>query len=240
MNDSNEKITEINGKIKKYAIAVSAFALIIAVMAVASKSVRQINTKEQTTVPFTQEQEVEAKVTNEPDTRSSETIIVPATEITTLPASEEVMFETEESTTAEAPASYILPMGTDIGSDYSCGIPVYNSVMGDWRTHDGVDFNGEYGDGVKSMADGVVRNVAEDPFYGSIITVDHGGGIVATYGGVEPCGDVVKGGNVTQGQKLGEICEIPCEADAQFPHLHLEIRKEGALCDPLEIMGFYE
>lgn len=239
MNDGNEKITELNEKIKKYAIAVSSIALIVAVMAVASKSVKKLNAEETTTVPLTQEQEVEVKVTNEPDTRNSETIIVPATQITTVP-DEAVVADAEEKTTQEAPVSYILPLGTDIGSDYSCGVPVYNSVMGDWRSHDGVDFNGEYGDGVKSVADGTVRSVTEDPFYGSIIVVDHGGGIVAAYSGVQPCDDVVKGIRVTQGQKLGEICEIPCEADAQFPHLHFEIRKDGTLCDPLEIMGYYE
>ena len=237
MNDERENITEINKKIKKFAIAFGSVALILAVVAVAATTADEVSIETTTSA----EENVEAKVTNEPDTRTDETIIVPATEITSSPVAANAAEEMEESEkTASAPASYILPLGTDIGTDYSCGVPVYNGVMADWRTHDGVDFNGEYGDNVKCIADGTVKNVENDALMGTVITVDHGGGVVASYCGVEPDEDIIKGVLVTQGQRLGVISEIPCETDAQFPHLHLEIRVNGELSDPLEVMGYYE
>lgn len=240
MNDDKENITAINSKIKKYAIALGSSALILAVVALASTSVNDLDAKESTTSAVTDEQEVEAKVTNEPDTREYETIVVPATEVTTVPVVVSTEAVSETVKTSIAPVSYILPLGTDTGSDYSCGVPVYNDVMGDWRTHDGVDFNGDYGDGVKSIADGIVKNIESDALYGTIITVDHGGGVVASYCGTDPADDIIKGVIVSQGQKLGTVSEIPCEADAEFPHVHLEIRVDGQLCDPLEVMGYYE
>ena len=240
MNDEKENITEINRKIKKYAIALGSAALIFAVVVVAATTKDELSS-ENTTNGTTAQQEVEAKVTNQPDTRNNETIIVPATEITSSPVAANAADEMKESEkTASAPVSYILPLGTDIGTDYSRGVPVYNEVMADWRTHDGVDFNGEYGDSVKSIADGVIKNVETDALFGSVITVDCGGGVVVSYCGTEPAEDIIKGVIVTQGQKLGTIAEIPCETDAQFPHLHLEIRVDGELCDPLEVMGYYE
>lgn len=240
MND-RENINDINRKIKKYAVAFCSVALILAVVAVAATTTDSVQKNETTTAVTTAEQEVEAKITDEPDTRNNETIVVPATEITTSSVVANAVQEMEESEKeASAPTSYMLPLGTDIGTDYSCGVPVYNSVMSDWRTHDGVDFNGEYEDGVKAIADGVIKSVENDALMGGIIVVDHGGGVEAVYCGVDAQTDIIKGVIVSQGQKLGVIGDIPCEADAEFPHLHLEIRVDGELVDPLEVMGYYE
>lgn len=240
MNEEKENITEINRKIKQYAIALGSIALIFAVVAVAATSVKNDIKSEITTQ--INNNEVEVKVDDEPDTRKNETIIVPATEITTSYKSDDVVNEVTDSEKAvsAAPTSYTLPLGTDIGLDFSQGAPVYNEVMNDWRTHDGIDFNGEYGDNVKSIADGVIKNIENNALLGTVITVDHGGDVVASYYGVEPDESIIKGVIVKQGQKLGTVSEIPCEADAQFPHIHLEIRVDGELSDPMEVMGYYE
>lgn len=240
MNDEKENITQINRKIKQYAVALGSIVLIFAVIMVASNSIKK-DIENETTTSINND-EVEAKVTNEPDTRKNETIIVPATEITTSYKADNIVNEESysEKAVSAAPTSYILPLSTDIGLDYSQGIPVYNEVMGDWRTHDGVDFNGEYGDSVKSIADGIVKNVEKDALLGNVITVDYGGNVVASYAGVEPEDEIIKGVIVKQGQKLGTVSEIPCEVNAVFPHIHLEIRVNGELCDPMEVMGYYE
>lgn len=223
-------------KIKKYSIAISSIILIVAIMAVASVTTSNIAEDVTTTAPA--DENVEAPLNNVPDTRQDATLIVPATEITTQSATERV---TEETSAPDiAPTSYILPLGTDIGNDYSMGVPVYNSVMGDWRTHDGVDFNGNYGDGVKSIADGKITSIEDDAVMGSVIIINHGGGVEASYYGVTPSDSIVKGKSVKQGDKIGTIGTIPGEADADYPHIHLEIRVNGEVCDPLEVMGYYE
>ncbi|MBQ8210777.1 MAG: M23 family metallopeptidase [Clostridia bacterium] len=233
MNYEKENVQQ---KIKKYSIAISSVMLIVAIMAVAAVTSNDLAEDVTTTAPA--DENVEAELTNVPDTRNNETLIVPATEITTETAQETT---TEEPTTADtAPASYILPLGTDIGNDYSMGVPVYNSVMGDWRTHDGVDFNGNYGDGVKAIADGTITEIGEDAVMGSFITVNHGGGVEACYYGVTASDSIAKGMKVTQGDKIGTVGTIPGEADADYPHIHLEIRVDGEISDPIQVMGYYE
>lgn len=233
MNDN----IEISAKIKKYSIAFGACAIVVALLAlVVTNNDTQIEIDETTTVGETLG--VEVKVTNVPDNRTYETIIVPATELTTKESITETL--SEEQTTRSAPVSYSLPLGTDMGNDYSRGVPVYNDIMDDWRTHDGVDFNGAYGDGVKAIADGIVKEIYEDEIMGSTVVVDHGGGVVATYCGVTASEDIQRGVFVDECDKLGVLSVIPSETDAEFPHLHLEIRVDGEISDPLEVMGLYE
>lgn len=232
MNNEKENAQQ---KIKKYSVAISSIILIIAIMAVAAVTSNDLAEDITTTAPA--DKNVEAELNNVPDTRNNATLIVPATEITTQTSTETVTETTTEADTA--PASYILPLGTDIGNDYSMGVPVYNSVMGDWRTHDGVDFNGNYGDSVKAVADGTVTSVDNDAVMGDVITINHGGGVEASYYGVTVSDSIVKGMKVTQGDKIGTIGTIPGEADADYPHIHLEIKVNGEVCDPLEVMGYY-
>lgn len=242
MNDEKDTADKINGKIKKYAIALGSCALIFAIFAVVAANIRTSNEKD--ALPVTDENIIaDAQKNDVPDARSettvayapdSETMMIEVTEA--APANET---ETSASVSA-APASYILPLGTDIGKDYSRGVPVYSSVMSDWRTHDGVDFNGAYGDSVKAIADGTVKDVKTDALMGAIVVIDHGGGVVASYCGVTADSSVIKGKILSKGDKIGEISEIPCETDAEYPHLHLEIRVDGEICDPLEVMNYYE
>lgn len=242
MNDENEKSAQIHSRIKRGAVSLGVCAVLLAVLALAVVGNRE--TEKETTAPqTTAEQNVDAEKNDVPDPRNDATMIVPATEVTTsdmIEIHEDATQTTAETTTRSAPASYMLPMGTDIGKDYSCGVPVYSAVMGDWRTHDGVDFNGAAGDCVKAISDGIVREVRDDPLMGSTIVMDHGGGVTATYCGVEPDDAIKKGVIVSQGQMLGELGTIPSEADADYPHLHLEIRVNGEITDPLEVMGYYE
>ncbi len=221
---------------KKYSIITSCVVCIIAIMAlIMTNTAKKPDTAEQTTAGETLG--VEVKVTNIPDNRIYETIIVPATEITTEKTAEET---TTEQTTKAAPTSYVLPLGTDMGKDFSRGVPVYNDVMADWRTHDGIDFNGAYGDGVKAIADGYIRDIYTDEIMGPTVVIDHGGEVIATYCGVEASEDLKKGMHVDKCDKIGILSTIPSESDADFPHLHLEISIDGEICDPLEVMGLYE
>ncbi len=247
MNDENKEMNYAESKIKKYAIALGSCALILAIMAIAATNVTsKPEPAPSTTAPVSETKNVEAQVNDIPDTRNDLTIVVPATEITTDKVSgdeaEDVDATAQDVENKEnerpAPVSYTLPLGGDVGTDFSFSVPVYSSVMNDWRTHDGVDFNGAYGDGVKSIAEGIIRDVYDDPILGSVVTVDHGGGVVAAYCGVEASDTIKKGVIVSQGQKLGSLGQIPSEADAEYPHLHLEIRVNGELSDPLDVLGF--
>ena len=237
MNEEKNSVPEINKKLKMYITAAGVCMIAFAVLAVALSDPGKTDIQQTTlSMPTTHSQQVEAEVKNEPDTRNQITIIVPATQVTTTQATE--ITPLQEYTTKGAPDSYSLPMGTDMGDDYSRGIPVYNEALADWRTHNGVDFLGAFGDSVKCIADGIVTEIRNDPIMGGVIVVDHGGGVESTYCGVEANENLSEDIFVSENDMLGTLGNIPSEVSDEFHHLHLEIRVNGELADPLEVMGY--
>lgn len=143
-----------------------------------------------------------------------------------------------ESTTAAAKQIvYSLPCGAKLGADFSMGVPVFSETMGDYRTHNGVDFMAEPGTPVCAVAEGKVIKVENDPLFGNTVTVDHGSGVVSRISGLANEGLIHEGADVYTETALGVVGALPVE-QADGSHIHLEIRVNGALQDPLEIMGY--
>ena len=147
----------------------------------------------------------------------------------------------EESTTEQEEASivYSSPLSLEIGRDYSRGVPVFSPTMKDYRTHNGVDFLGMAGDTVSPIAQGEVLSVTHDPLWGYSVTVDHGGGVVSKISGLSENDLVEAGQYVHENAVIGRVGTAPVEAD-ESPHIHLEVRVNGVLTDPLELMGLAE
>lgn len=135
----------------------------------------------------------------------------------------------------ELPA-FALPMGKDIIKDFSDGEMVRSATMGDWRVHNGIDFGGSSGNTVKAAADGVVTASFEDSFWGGIVEIDHGNGVVIRYCGLKPGTCAAEGDEVSAGEKIGSLGSIPIEA-ADGEHLHIEATVNGKITDPLEVMN---
>lgn len=142
----------------------------------------------------------------------------------------------------EAPAAQLtfsLPLNAKMGKDFSMGVPVFSATMKDYRTHNGVDFTAQPGEPVHPIAAGKVTGVKNDPLYGNTVTVDHGGGIVSVISGLAPEGLIHEGADVYNETALGVVGELPVEA-ADGSHIHLEVRVNGVLQDPLQVMGYAE
>ncbi len=149
--------------------------------------------------------------------------------------------EAADATPVDGPVSvqqeYLLPCGTDIVNDFSMGIPVFSDTMQDWRTHNGVDFGGNEGDPVIAIADAKVLSVSEDASWGGVVELDLGNGVTAKYAGLQfdsvslSAGDQVAGGDV-----IGTLGKTPVE-EKQGCHLHFEMRVNGEIADPIELLG---
>ena len=172
--------------------------------------------------------EVRQNLTDVPDTREETTEETQKpTEATTEKGSYAVPYEDY----------YVLPMGTQIHKDYSPETPTYNATMGDWRTHNGIDFKGAEGDQVKAIANGKVINVYEDVLLGTVVEIDHGNELTAKYSGLNADTiEVKKGASVKGGTLIGYLGVVPCEK-TDISHLHFEAIYKGKNVDPLEIMG---
>lgn len=108
---------------------------------------------------------------------------------------------------------------------------MYNDVLDDWRTHDGIDIEADIGCSVSAAADGTV-SYAGDGTYGGTVTIEHENGLSTTY---SQLGDinVTEGESISQGAVIGTVGESKGET-TKGAHLHYEIHLNGEPVDPLE------
>lgn len=131
---------------------------------------------------------------------------------------------------------FSVPLSSGMGKDYSMGIPVFSETMNDYRTHNGVDFFGVKGESVKTVAEGTVVSVEKDALWGNKVFVDHGNGITSCIAGLADEALISVGAKVYSDTVIGVVGEIPVEK-TDNSHIHLEIRENGKLVDPVEKLG---
>lgn len=124
------------------------------------------------------------------------------------------------------------PSGGEIIKDYSGGELVYSETMEDWRTHNGIDFLGKEGSQVLSSADGKVKKVYEDDLLGIVVEIEHQGGVVSRYCGLQSLDFIDEGKEVKKGEIIGGIGKGTVLEKEEEPHLHFEIIKDGEYENP--------
>ncbi len=99
--------------------------------------------------------------------------------------------------------------------------------------HRGVDIRVPYGSEVRSMADGRVRFAGTMAGYGTVIWVDHPGGVTSVYGHLSEL-SVAEGAAVDGNTPIGLSGN---SGNATGPHLHFEVWKGGKEQDPVRMLG---
>ena len=122
---------------------------------------------------------------------------------------------------------------TKIQKGYSENV-VYSETMGDYRVHTGVDFSADMGESVAAMCDGVVESIYKDSMYGWVVKVTNGNFSVL-YCGMDESLCCAEGENITRGNVIGTVGEIPCESK-DAPHLHIEVHVWDKSIDPLMVI----
>jgi murein DD-endopeptidase MepM/ murein hydrolase activator NlpD len=98
--------------------------------------------------------------------------------------------------------------------------------------HPGLDISADKGDPVYATADGKVTNAAAAGNYGNLVIVDHGYGIETRYGHLSAF-KVKQGQAVKRGDLLGLV---GMTGRATGPHLHYEVRANGRILNPLQML----
>lgn len=119
-------------------------------------------------------------------------------------------------------------------NEYSAGVPVYSPTMKDWRIHTGLDVAAENESPVLACGNGQVLETYTDSMLGNVVLVEHGD-YLFYYCGLGENFLVQPGEVITMGQQIGVVTAVPFEA-AEEPHLHLEVRRDGAALDPQAIL----
>lgn len=98
--------------------------------------------------------------------------------------------------------------------------------------HEGLDFTAAVGTPIYAAAGGVVTVSEHMPDYGKIIKISHGSGLETRYAHASEllvkAGEVVKKGQV--------IAKVGSTGRSTGPHLHFEVRRDGAPLDPRKFL----
>jgi murein DD-endopeptidase MepM/ murein hydrolase activator NlpD len=124
-----------------------------------------------------------------------------------------------------APLRQPLPGPLDVTSSFGFRIDPF---LGRPALHSGMDLRGDRGDPVRATAAGRVVVAGPTGGYGNLVEIDHGAGLATRYGHLSHIA-VEEGQWVEAGAFLGEIGST---GRSTGPHLHYEVRVDGAAVDP--------
>jgi murein DD-endopeptidase MepM/ murein hydrolase activator NlpD len=95
--------------------------------------------------------------------------------------------------------------------------------------HTGTDFAGKIGDPVNAANRGVVAMIGDFFLAGTVVYIDHGGGLTSAYFHLSSV-DVAVGDTVQRGQRIGSV---GATGRVTGPHLHWVVRYGTASVDPM-------
>lgn len=103
----------------------------------------------------------------------------------------------------------------------------FHPVYHEYRCHTGVDINGDAGDAIRAVADGIITHTRFEGAYGNTTTIDHGGGLTTRYS--HQSRYARRAGPIRHGDILGYV---GATGTTTGPHLHLEVRINGVPQNP--------
>ncbi|MCD7731424.1 MAG: M23 family metallopeptidase [Oscillospiraceae bacterium] len=138
---------------------------------------------------------------------------------------------------AVAYQAMVRPVNGEIIEEFSDGELVKSATLNVWKTHDGVDIAGNFGEKVKSMTSGTVTRVYEDQMLGACVVVDHGNGLEGYYCNLSKDIPVIEGQDVSAGTIIGTIGDTAESEIKEASHLHFALKKNGEWIDPIALIS---
>jgi murein DD-endopeptidase MepM/ murein hydrolase activator NlpD len=121
--------------------------------------------------------------------------------------------------------TFVPPVSGRISSDFG---PRAQPVAGASTDHKGIDYGVAVGTPVSASAAGRVIFAGVQSGFGNTVQIDHGGGLVTTYGHLSSI-NVVPGQQVSGGQLVGLS---GATGTVSGPNLHFGLAVNGVLVDP--------
>jgi len=101
--------------------------------------------------------------------------------------------------------------------------------------HPGIDIGAPSGSPIVAAASGTVIYAGARGSYGNVVMIDHGNGVVTLYAHQRSGGIRVRNGQrVAKGQRIGTVGST---GNSTGPHLHFEVRVNGAAKNPRNYTG---
>jgi murein DD-endopeptidase MepM/ murein hydrolase activator NlpD len=118
------------------------------------------------------------------------------------------------------------PMTSPITSGYGARLDPF---LGRPAMHTGIDFRAPAGSLARATAGGTVITAGFSGGYGNMVEIDHGNGVTTRYGHLSEI-DVTVGQVVAKDAVIGRTGST---GRSTGPHLHYEVRIDGAAIDPM-------
>jgi murein DD-endopeptidase MepM/ murein hydrolase activator NlpD len=107
----------------------------------------------------------------------------------------------------------------------------YHPILHFSRFHAGIDFGASWGSPIVAAADGQVVGAGWAGGYGRQVRIAHGGGLMTSYSHMSEI-VAAPGSFVHAGQLIGYVGSSGLSTG---PHLHYEVRRDGAAVNPLSV-----
>jgi murein DD-endopeptidase MepM/ murein hydrolase activator NlpD len=120
--------------------------------------------------------------------------------------------------------------GMTLTSDFGMRL---HPVTGRRAAHRGIDLSAPTGTPIYATADGVVSRASWFSTYGLYVAIEHGGQIQTRYAHMSRL-NVAEGQRVKKGEVIGFVGST---GRSTGPHLHYEVRIDGAAVDPVPYMN---
>ena len=149
--------------------------------------------------------------------------------------------ETSKTDAPEVPVSnkvtFIMPCeGATVLKDYTADTVVFNSTLGAYMGHMGVDYAAEAGTEVVCVCDGVVESITTSYLTGTTVTVNHGNDLKTVYNSVEAEESLYEGAKISRGARIGTVSDNNLQEYKDGAHLHFEVWHNGERVDPDEYL----
>ncbi len=133
---------------------------------------------------------------------------------------------------AEVP-KFSMPAQGEICKGFSGDALYYDSVMGDFRTHDGIDILAPADADVVAAADGVIENVYVDTI-GKAVVINHNNGYRTKYANLDDIENLKVGMELKAGDFIAHVGTYAYGENTTEPHLHFEILLDEKCVNPEE------
>lgn len=147
-------------------------------------------------------------------------------------SNEQTENKVEENTTNENTTQFIFPVEGEVIKEFAKDNLIYSETLEEWITHLGIDIKADRTTIVKSVADGTVKSIKNDPRYGLTVIIEHADGYTSVYSSLLTAEFVKEGEKVTQGQTIGTVGNSAVFEVAEDNHLHFELLKDGSNINP--------
>jgi len=143
---------------------------------------------------------------------------------------EQVQIPVSKTVEAED-TTFSSPVKGDVIVSFSGDSLVFNEILSDWRTHNGVDFSCDENAAIYAAADGIVEEVFETA-HGKSIRIDHQNGFKTVYSNLSDQIEVISGDKLTKGDLIAKAGNSSVGDFTDKPHLHFEILLNDKYVNP--------